>query len=285
MNNNRVISVIGSGTMGNGIAHVFALSNKVSNVFLIDLDINILNKAKLIIENNLKRQVQKDIISSSNAKDALNKISCSTQIDDVSTSDLIVEAVKEDFNIKKNIFKNLDALAGQDTILATNTSSISIDMIANSINKSENVIGMHFMNPVPIMKLVEIIKGSKTDSSIIKKTLEYVSLLNKIAIECNDSPGFVSNRILMPMINEAAFTLMEGVAKPDAIDGIMKLGMGHPMGPLKLADLIGIDVCVSIMKVLFEGFNNSKYKVCPLLEDMKNNNKLGIKTKEGFYKY
>ena len=285
MNDNNIISVIGSGTMGNGIAHVFALSNKVSKVFLIDLDINILDKAKLIIKNNLNRQLQKKIISSSDAEDALSKISFSTQIEDVAISNLIIEAVKEDFNIKKNIFKSLDSLVDKNTILATNTSSISIDKIANSINQSKNVIGMHFMNPVPIMKLVEIIKGSNTDVLIVKKTLEYVNLLNKIAIECNDSPGFVSNRILMPMINEAAFTLMEGVAETDAIDGIMKLGMGHPMGPLKLADLIGIDVCVSIMKVLFEGFNNSKYEVCPLLVDMQNNNKLGVKTKEGFYKY
>ena len=281
----KKVVVIGSGTMGNGIAHVFALSNKVSKVFLIDLDINILDKAKLIIKNNLNRQLQKKIISSSDAEDALSKISFSTQIEDVAISNLIIEAVKEDFNIKKNIFKSLDSLVDKNTILATNTSSISIDKIANSINQSKNVIGMHFMNPVPIMKLVEIIKGSNTDVLIVKKTLEYVNLLNKIAIECNDSPGFVSNRILMPMINEAAFTLMEGVAEADAIDGIMKLGMGHPMGPLKLADLIGIDVCVSIMKVLFEGFNNSKYEVCPLLVDMQNNNKLGVKTKEGFYKY
>ena len=285
MNDNHIISVIGSGTMGNGIAHVFALSNKVSKVFLIDLDINILNKAKLIIKSNLDRQLQKKIISTSDAENALSKISLSTQIEDVAPSNLIIEAVKEDFNIKKNIFKILDSFVDKDTVLATNTSSISIDKIANSINQSKNVIGMHFMNPVPIMKLVEIIKGSNTDVLIVKKTLEYVSLLNKIAIECNDSPGFVSNRILMPMINEAAFTLMEGVAEADAIDGIMKLGMGHPMGPLKLADLIGIDVCISIMKVLFEGFNNSKYKVCPLLVDMQNNNMLGVKTKEGFYKY
>ena len=285
MNNNHIISVIGSGTMGNGIAHVFALSNKVSKVFLIDLDIKILNKAKLIIKGNLDRQLQKKLISSSDAQNAFNKIYCSTQIEDVAASNLIIEAVKEDFDVKKNIFKKLDALATKDTILATNTSSISIDKIANSINQRKNVIGMHFMNPVPVMKLVEIIKGSNTDALIVKKTLDYVSLLNKIAIECNDAPGFVSNRILMPMINEAAFTLMEGVAEAEAIDGIMKLGMGHPMGPLKLADLIGIDVCVSIMKVLFEGFNNSKYKVCPLLVDMENNNKLGVKTKEGFYKY
>jgi len=285
MLDNHIISVIGSGTMGNGIAHVFAISNKVKNVYLVDLDLDILKKAKLLIENNLKRQVQKNIITDVIAKDALDKIICTTKIEDVSQSDLIVEAVKEDFNIKKIVFKQLDALAKNNTILATNTSSISIDKIANTINKSQNVIGMHFMNPVPVMKLVEIIKGSKTDDIVIKKTLDYVNLINKIAVKCNDSPGFVSNRILMPMINEAAFTLMEGVAEARAIDEIMKLGMGHPMGPLKLADLIGVDVCVSIMKVLFEGFNNPKYKVCPLLLEMQKSNKLGIKTKEGFYKY
>ena len=285
MANNHIISVVGAGTMGNGIAHVFALCDEIQKVSLIDLDVTILEKAKLIIEKNLQRQVQKNIISSSNAQEALNKIFCTTKIEDIENSNLIIEAVKEDFNIKKIIFEKLDSLSGDDTILATNTSSISIDKIGNSINKTENVIGMHFMNPVPVMKLVEIIKGCKTNNLIVKKTLDYVSLINKIAIECNDSPGFVSNRILMPMINEAAFTLMEGVAEVEAIDGIMKLGMGHPMGPLKLADLIGIDVCVSIMKVLFDGFDNPKYKVCPLLEDMQNNNKLGVKTKEGFYKY
>jgi len=281
----NIISVIGSGTMGNGIAHVFALSEKVGNVYLVDLDIDILEKAKSLIERNLQRQVQKNIISDLIAKNALNKIICTTDIKKISTSDLIIEAVKEDINVKKTVFNQLDELAKDDAILATNTSSISIDKIANSINKNENVIGMHFMNPVPVMKLVEIIKGSKTSDRIVRRTLDYVNLINKIPIECNDSPGFVSNRILMPMINEAAFTLMEGVAEAEAIDGIMKLGMGHPMGPLKLADLIGIDVCVSIMKVLFEGFDNSKYKVCPLLEEMQKSNKLGVKTKEGFYKY
>ena len=285
MSDKNIISVIGSGTMGNGIAHVFALSEKVGNVYLVDLDIDILEKAKSLIERNLQRQVQKNIISDLIAKNALNKIICTTDIKKISTSDLIIEAVKEDINVKKTVFNQLDELAKDDAILATNTSSISIDKIANSINKNENVIGMHFMNPVPVMKLVEIIKGSKTSDRIVRRTLDYVNLINKIPIECNDSPGFVSNRILMPMINEAAFTLMEGVAEAEAIDGIMKLGMGHPMGPLKLADLIGIDVCVSIMKVLFEGFDNSKYKVCPLLEEMQKSNKLGVKTKEGFYKY
>ena len=281
----KMISVIGSGTMGNGIAHVFAMSSDVQQVFLVDINDEILESAQSIIRKNLDRQVKKDIISESDSNRFYNKIIFTTEIDKVSSSDLIVEAVKEDLNIKKSIFSKLDTITSDNTILATNTSSISITDIAMSTKKPGNVIGMHFMNPVPIMKLVEIIKGKNTDNSIVKRTLDYVSSIGKIAVECNDSPGFVSNRILMPMINEAAFTYMEGVADADAIDQIMKLGMGHPMGPLKLADLIGIDVCVSIMNVLFEGFKDEKYRVCPLLETMIEDGKLGIKSKEGFYKY
>tara|TARA_Y100000994_G_scaffold124491_1_gene102144 strand:- start:1226 stop:2080 length:855 start_codon:yes stop_codon:yes gene_type:complete len=281
----KIISVIGSGTMGNGIAHVFAMSSDVQQVFLVDINDEILESAQSIIRKNLDRQVKKDIISESDSNRFYNKIIFTTEIDKVSSSDLVVEAVKEDLNIKKSIFSKLDAITSDNTILATNTSSISITDIAMSTKKPDNVIGMHFMNPVPIMKLVEIIKGKNTDNSIVKRTLDYVSSIGKIAVECNDSPGFVSNRILMPMINEAAFTYMEGVAEADAIDQIMKLGMGHPMGPLKLADLIGIDVCVSIMNVLFEGFKDEKYRVCPLLETMIEDGKLGIKSKEGFYKY
>ena len=281
----KMISVIGSGTMGNGIAHVFAMSSDVQQVFLVDINDEILESAQSIIRKNLDRQVKKDIISESDSNRFYNKIIFTTEIDKVSSSDLIVEAVKEDLNIKKSIFSKLDAITSDNTILATNTSSISITDIAMSTKKPGNVIGMHFMNPVPIMKLVEIIKGKNTDNSIVKRTLDYVSSIGKIAVECNDSPGFVSNRILMPMINEAAFTYMEGVADADAIDQIMKLGMGHPMGPLKLADLIGIDVCVSIMNVLFEGFKDEKYRACPLLETMIEDGKLGVKSKEGFYKY
>ena len=281
----KIISVIGSGTMGNGIAHVFAMSSEVQKVFLVDLDDKILERAQFIIRKNLDRQVKKDIISDADSNQFYNKIIFTTDIEKASSSNLVVEAVKEDLDIKKNIFSKLDTITSDDTILATNTSSISINEIATATDSPQNVIGMHFMNPVPIMKLVEIIKGKKTNNSIVKRTLDYVSSLNKIAVECNDSPGFVSNRILMPMINEAAFTYMEGVATVDAIDQIMKLGMGHPMGPLKLADLIGIDVCVSIMNVLFEGFRTEKYQVCPLLETMIKEGKLGFKTKQGFYKY
>ena len=283
--NENLISVIGSGTMGNGIAHVFATCPNIETVVLVDLSDQILKNAKEIIKKNLDRQVKKEIISQDKSEKSLAKIVFTTEFKEVKESGLVIEAVKEDEMIKKNIFKKIDSIVSKDTIMATNTSSISIDKIAINLKKSQNVIGMHFMNPVPVMKLVEIIKGSQTNNLIVEKTLDYVSSLNKIAVECNDSPGFVSNRILMPMINEAAFTLMEGVATAESIDQIMKLGMGHPMGPLKLADLIGIDVCVSIMNVLFDGFKQEKYRVCPLLIKMMKENKLGIKTKKGFYKY
>ena len=283
--NENLISVIGSGTMGNGIAHVFATCPKIETVVLVDLSDEILKNAKEIIKKNLNRQVKKEIISQDKSDESLGKIVFTTDFIKVKESGLVIEAVKEDVVIKKNIFKKLDSIVSKHTIMATNTSSISIDKIAINLKKSQNVIGMHFMNPVPVMKLVEIIKGSQTNNLIVEKTLDYVSSLNKIAVECNDSPGFVSNRILMPMINEAAFTFMEGVASVESIDQIMKLGMGHPMGPLKLADLIGIDVCVSIMNVLFDGFKQEKYRVCPILVKMMKENKLGIKTKEGFYKY
>jgi len=283
--NENLISVIGSGTMGNGIAHVFATCPKIETVVLVDISDEILKNAKEIIKKNLNRQVKKEIISQDQSDESIGKIVFTTDFKKVKESGLVIEAVKEDVVIKKNIFKKLDSIVSKDTIMATNTSSISIDKIAINLKKSQNVIGMHFMNPVPVMKLVEIIKGSQTNNLIVEKTLDYVSSLNKIAVECNDSPGFVSNRILMPMINEAAFTFMEGVASAESIDQIMKLGMGHPMGPLKLADLIGIDVCVSIMNVLFDGFKQEKYRVCPILVKMMKENKLGIKTKEGFYKY
>tara|TARA_B100001989_G_C24524091_1_gene457601 strand:+ start:173 stop:1027 length:855 start_codon:yes stop_codon:yes gene_type:complete len=283
--NENLISVIGSGTMGNGIAHVFAICPKIETVVLVDISDEILKNAKEIIKKNLNRQVKKEIISQDQSDESIGKIVFTTDFKKVKESGLVIEAVKEDVVIKKNIFKKLDSIVSKDTIMATNTSSISIDKIAINLKKSQNVIGMHFMNPVPVMKLVEIIKGSQTNNLIVEKTLDYVSSLNKIAVECNDSPGFVSNRILMPMINEAAFTFMEGVASAESIDQIMKLGMGHPMGPLKLADLIGIDVCVSIMNVLFDGFKQEKYRVCPILVKMMKENKLGIKTKEGFYKY
>ena len=280
---NNHIGVIGSGTMGNGIAHVFAQSNyKVS---LIDLDSKILEKAIQVISNNMGRQVKKELISQSDMEKSLSNITTSTEMDCLESSFVVIEAASENEQIKTNIFKNLDSICNSNTILASNTSSISITKIANSTNRPDKVIGMHFMNPVPIMKLVEVIKGSRTSPETLQTILDISKKLNKIALECNDSPGFISNRILMPLINEAAYCLMDNIANKESIDGIMKLGMGHPMGPLMLADLIGIDVCVSIMKVLEDGLNSDKYAPCPLLLDMVKSNKLGKKTNEGFYRY
>ena len=283
MNKVENIGVVGSGTMGNGIAHVFGLSKY--RVTLVDLNESILNQAINTISNNMERQVKKDLISENDKDNAMNNISINTDINSLSDSDLIIEAVSENYDIKSKIFQNLDSVCNSNSILASNTSSISISKIAEATNRPDKVIGMHFMNPVPIMKLIEVINGDKTSSETLNTVLDVSKKLNKIPLECNDSPGFVSNRILMPLINEAAYCLMENVAKEESIDGIMKLGMGHPMGPLMLADLIGIDVCVSIMKVLEEGLNDVKYAPCPLLLDMVKNKNLGKKTGSGFYKY
>ena len=277
------IGVIGAGTMGNGIAHVCAINQ--NDVVLVDLKKSFLDRAIAQIKTNLDRQLAKGIINSQLVSLAIDNIQLSTEIRDLKDCDLIIEAVKEDIEVKSKIFKELDSICDSKTILASNTSSISINQLSNNIKRPEKFIGMHFMNPVPVMKLVEIIKGDHTSKETLETIKNLAKKMNKIPIECNDSPGFVSNRILMPLINEAAFTYMEGVASVEAIDEIMKLGMGHPMGPLKLADLIGIDVCVSIMKVLLDGFNNDKYLICPLLIEMNKKGKLGIKTKEGFYKY
>ena len=277
------IGIIGAGTMGNGIAHVCAINQ--NDVVLVDLKKTFLDRAIAQIKTNLDRQLAKGIINSQLMSLAIGNIQLSTEITDLKDCDLIIEAVKEDIEVKSKIFKELDSICNSKTILASNTSSISINQLSNSTKRPEKFIGMHFMNPVPVMKLVEIIKGDQTSKETLETIKNLAKKMNKIPIECNDSPGFVSNRILMPLINEAAFTYMEGVASVEAIDEIMKLGMGHPMGPLKLADLIGIDVCVSIMKVLLDGFNNDKYLICPLLIEMNKKGKLGIKTKEGFYKY
>ena len=277
------IGIIGAGAMGNGIAHVCAINQ--NDVVLVDLKKSFLDRAITQIKTNLDRQLAKGIINSQLMSLAIDNIQLSTEISDLKDCDLIIEAVKEDIRVKSKIFKELDNLCDSKTILASNTSSISINQLSNSTKRPEKFIGMHFMNPVPVMKLVEIIKGDHTSKETLETIKNLAKKMNKIPIECNDSPGFVSNRILMPLINEAAFTYMEGVASVEAIDEIMKLGMGHPMGPLKLADLIGIDVCVSIMKVLLDGFNNDKYLICPLLIEMNKKGKLGIKTKEGFYKY
>ena len=277
------IGIVGAGTMGNGIAHVCAINQ--NDVVLVDLKKSFLDRAIAQIKTNLDRQLTKGIINSQLMSLAIDNIQLSTEIRDLKDCDLIIEAVKEDVEVKSKIFKELDSICDSKTILASNTSSISINQLSNNTKRPEKFIGMHFMNPVPVMKLVEIIKGDHTSKETLETIKNLAKKMNKIPIECNDSPGFVSNRILMPLINEAAFTYMEGVASVEAIDEIMKLGMGHPMGPLKLADLIGIDVCVSIMKVLLDGFNNDKYLICPLLIEMNKKGKLGIKTKEGFYKY
>ena len=277
------IGVVGSGTMGNGIAHVFAQSNY--KVLLVDLNQSILDNAMKTISSNLKRQVKKELITQSQMNHSFDNITTSTNMKSLRNAFIVIEAASEDEIIKTNIFKNLDTICEPQTILATNTSSISITKIANATSRRDKVIGMHFMNPVPIMKLIEVIKGKDTSEQTLETILKISKKLNKIALECNDSPGFISNRILMPLINEAAYCLMDRIADKESIDGIMKLGMGHPMGPLTLADLIGIDVCVSIMKVLEEGLNSKKYAPCPLLLDMVKSNKLGKKTKEGFYRY
>ena len=269
--------------MGNGIAHVFAQYNH--KVILVDVNDDALKKALDIIKSNLNRQLQKKIISESDINKIMNNITTSIDINEFKNCDIVIEAIKEDLVLKESIFKKLDSICKAECILASNTSSISINSLADSTNRSDKVIGMHFMNPVPIMKLVEIIKGKNTSKDTLDIIIKISNDLNKIPIECNDSPGFVSNRILMPMINEAAYCLDEGVADASSIDSIMKLGMGHPMGPLKLADLIGIDICVYILNVLFSGLNDVKYRPCKVLVNMIENNKLGKKTGEGFYKY
>ena len=278
------VAVIGSGTMGNGIAHSFASSGY--KVILHDIKKEFLDNGIATIEQNLNRFYKKGKINSEDIESTLNNIRSTIDINDISDVDLVIEATTEDFNIKSSLFSSLDKITHPHCILATNTSSISINKIADSTKRAHNVIGMHFMNPVPIMKLVEIIKTNRTSSETLDKIIDISKSLGKKPVECLDSPGFVSNRILMPMINEAIYTLMEGVAKPEAIDEIMKLGMSHPMGPLQLADLIGLDVCLSIMNVLKDGFNNDpKYEPCPLLIKLCKENKLGRKTGEGFYKY
>ncbi len=281
MNN---ISVIGAGTMGNGIANVFALYNfKVS---LIDVSESALEKGLANIEKNLGRMLAKGTIDESKKTQALANIQCFTKLEEgVKLADLIVEAATENIDLKLTIFKQMDSYAPAHCILATNTSSISITKIAAATSRPERVIGMHFMNPVPIMKLVEIINGYATSKEVTQSILELSKKLDKVPVPCNDYPGFVANRILMPMINEAILSLHEGVAGVEEIDTIMKLGMAHPMGPLQLADFIGLDVCLSILKVLHEGFGNPKYAPSVLLVNMVTAGKLGIKSGEGFYDY
>ncbi len=278
------IAVIGAGTMGNGIAHTFAQFDY--NVHLIDISEASLEKGMATITKNLDRMVAREKISEAEKTNTLGNITTFTQLDKgVQGVDLVVEAATENVDLKLKIFKDLDALCGADTILATNTSSISITQIAAATGRPEKVIGMHFMNPVPIMKLVEIIKGYSTSDPTYQTVADVSKKLQKVPVEVNDYPGFVANRILMPMINEAIETLYNGVAGVVEIDTVMKLGMAHPMGPLQLADFIGLDVCLSILNVMYDGFKNPKYAPCPLLVNMVMAGKLGVKSGEGFYDY
>ncbi len=278
------IAVIGAGTMGNGIAHVFAQNNY--NVHLIDISQEAIEKGIATITKNLDRLLVKEKITEATKSQTLNNISSFTSITDgVKNVDLVVEAATENVDLKLKIFKQLDEAAPENAILASNTSSISITKIASVTKRPEKVIGMHFMNPVPIMKLVEIIRGYNTSNEVTKTIMELSKDLNKVPVEVNDYPGFVANRILMPMLNEAIETLYNGVAGVYEIDTVMKLGMAHPMGPLQLADFIGLDVCLSILNVMYDGFKNPKYAPCPLLVNMVQAGKLGIKTGEGFYDY
>ena len=278
------IAVIGAGTMGNGIAHVFAQYG--FGVTLTDINEAALGKAIETISKNADRQVSKGIITQATKDRILSTLHTSTSIETgLAKADLVIEAATENKAVKLKIFKELDAFAPPSCILATNTSSISITAIAAVTKRAEKVIGMHFMNPVPVMKLVEVINGYATAKEVTNEVVHITQQLDKIPCIVNDYPGFIANRIIIPMINEAIYSLYEGVAGVEEIDTVMKLGMAHPMGPLQLADFIGLDVCLSILKVLYEGFGNPKYAPCPLLVNMVTANKLGIKSGEGFYKY
>ena len=270
--------------MGNGIAHVFA--QKGYEVNLVDVSGEALEKALATIEKNLDRMIAKEKITESDKKGTLSRLNTSTEMKQgVANADLVVEAATENTELKMKIFRDLDQAAPEECILATNTSSISITQIAAQTQRPEKVIGMHFMNPVPVMKLVEVIRGYATSDEVTEKVMETSEALGKVPTEVNDYPGFVANRILMPMINEAIISLHEGVAGVEEIDTVMKLGMAHPMGPLQLADFIGLDVCLSILKVMHDGFGNPKYAPCPLLVNMVTAGRLGVKSGEGFYKY
>jgi len=278
------VSVIGAGTMGNGIAHVFAMHNFKVN--LVDVSADALEKATATISKNLDRMVAKEKITEMQKTETLQNINTFTAIKEgVANASLVVEAATENIDLKLKIFKELDKNAPEKCILASNTSSISLTKIAAATKRPEKVIGMHFMNPVPVMKLVEIIKGYSTSNEVNQQIITLSKILGKVPVVVNDYPGFVANRILIPMINEAIYTLFEGVAGVKEIDTVMKLGMAHPMGPLQLADFIGLDVVLAITKVLYDGLGNTKYAPCPLLVNMVTAGKLGKKTGEGFYKY
>ena len=278
------IAIIGAGTMGNGIAHVFAQNDY--QVTIIDISQIALDKGLATITKNLDRMIAKERITEQDKQNTLNNIQTFTSIKEgTKYASLVIEAATENIDLKLKIFKELDEVCDDTTILATNTSSISITQIAAVTSRPEKVIGMHFMNPVPIMKLVEIIRGYSTSDKVTNTIMELSKKLNKVPVEVNDYPGFIANRILMPMLNEAIYSLYEGVAGVYEIDTVMKLGMAHPMGPLQLADFIGLDVCLSILNVLYDGFGNPKYAPCPLLVNMVTAGKLGVKSGEGFYDY
>ncbi|TCD01829.1 3-hydroxybutyryl-CoA dehydrogenase [Pedobacter psychroterrae] len=280
----KKITVVGSGTMGNGIAHTFAQFGHEVN--LVDVSDNALSKALGTINKNLDRQVAKGTITEADKSNTLANITIFTDLKNgVADADLVIEAASENLDLKLKIFKDLDAFTKPEAILASNTSSISITRIAAVTGRGDKVIGMHFMNPVPVMKLVEVIRGYASSDETTNKIMELSAKLDKVPVAVNDYPGFVANRILMPMINEAIFTLHEGVAGVEEIDTVMKLGMAHPMGPLQLADFIGLDVCLAILRVLHDGFGNPKYAPCPLLVNMVMAGNKGVKSGEGFYNY
>jgi 3-hydroxybutyryl-CoA dehydrogenase len=277
------IGVIGSGTMGNGIAHVCARSGY--DVILFDVNREALDRGLATISRNLDREVAKNKLSKSDKSAAFSRIVPATEIEALETADFIIEAIVENFDAKLSVLKAVDAISPSHVIMASNTSSISITRMASGTQRADRVIGMHFMNPVPVMTLVEVVRGLATSNETCQKTMEMAKSLGKTPVEVNDYPGFVSNRVLMPMINEAVYCVMEGVGSPDAVDSIMKLGMNHPIGPLALADLIGLDVCLSILEVLQSGLGDPKYRPCPLLRRMVDAGQLGRKSGQGFYQY